>query len=60
MSDRCEPNIKGLILVKKGMAQKAMYNNLKTGNTKKLKAQIRKGTVQVFPAIVNISEDTNP
>jgi len=37
-----------VFLVKKGMATKAMVNNLKNGNIKKLEKQIKKGTVKVL------------
>lgn len=40
------PKVKHIFLVKKGMASKAFMNNLKTGNMKKLKKQVDKGTVQ--------------
>lgn len=36
----------GVILVKKGMAMKAFMNNVKTGNTDRLRKQIKKGTVK--------------
>lgn len=35
-----------IILVKKGMAQKAFLNNVKNNDLKKLKAQIEKGTIK--------------
>ena len=41
------PKVKYFILVKKGMAEKAMIKNLKTGNTELLKKQISKGTVNI-------------
>lgn len=39
---------KYLIWVKNGMAKKAMINNMKTGNMKKLNKQIEKGTVLIY------------
>lgn len=41
-------NIKYIFLVKKGMATKAMVNNLNTGNNDRLKKQIANGTVKVY------------
>ena len=40
--------ITGIILVKKGMAAKALKNNLQTGNKKKLAKQVEKGTVKIY------------
>lgn len=39
--------VTAVYFIKKGMAAKAFVNNMQTGNTKKLSAQIKKGTVKV-------------
>lgn len=46
---RCHtPKIKAVILVKKGMAEKAMKRNLANGDMDKLKGQIDRGTVTII------------
>lgn len=49
MSNECtySPKIKAMIFVKKGMAEKALINNMKTGNIKKIEKQVKKGTVMI-------------
>lgn len=41
-------NLTNIFFIKKGMASKAFFNNIKNKNTDKIKKQIKKGTVKVY------------
>lgn len=48
--DICQyaPKVKYILMAKKGMAFKAMVNNMANGHTEKLQKQIKKGTVKIL------------
>lgn len=50
MIEKCNDKgkVKYVLLAKKGMATKAMINNVATGNNQRLQKQINKGTVQIL------------